>query len=155
MVQHRCPQPENISGNAAAEDTSSNLAGARVLTDDELTAGGLRKISAFVHAERSPNAERVKRARKKLTDSGVAQVNVLAPAEAHNTIKAVAKALQTTKSVQRVFEDLLTSEVRATNPDSIIIITTKRDSAALQGLAHRLSHLSGFRRFIARLIGLI
>ena len=112
-------------------------------------------LSAFMRTEPSANATRVKRARKKAAENGNAQINVLAPVCAHQTIKELAKALQAGGSTQSVFEGLLTAAVRVNNPDAVVIVSTRPEVATLERFAKRLAGLTGLRRLIARLIGLI
>jgi hypothetical protein len=49
------------------------------LTDDELLAGGMDRVVAFVRTKRSKEALRKERHRKKQTDSGKRQINIMVP----------------------------------------------------------------------------
>jgi hypothetical protein len=64
---------------------------ATVLTNDQLEAGGLRQVRAFVRTRASRNALRVQRHREKAAESGLQQVNVMAPEDARAAVKEIAK----------------------------------------------------------------
>lgn len=125
------------------------------LPDDALAAAGLKKVTAFVRVDPKGQAERAKKIREKRALGGVAQLNVLAPVSCHQTIKSVAKAFQSSGDVQPVLEQLLTSELRAKNPDALVVVTTSARQKVLENLERRLSRLTGFRKFIARLLGML
>lgn len=78
----------------------------KVLTEDDLLAGGLTPVRAFVRTRAGKAATRQQRHREKLQNEGVKQVNILAPAEAHPIIKALAERLRQGEDVQAVLRDL-------------------------------------------------
>jgi len=78
----------------------------KVLTEDDLLAGGLTPVRAFVRTRAGKAATRQQRHREKLENEGVKQVNILAPAEAHPIIKALAERLRQGEDVQAVLRDL-------------------------------------------------
>lgn len=78
----------------------------KVLTEDDLLAGGLTPVRAFVRTRAGKAATRQQRHREKLENEGVKQVNILAPAEAHPVIKALAERLRQGEDVQAVLRDL-------------------------------------------------
>lgn len=64
----------------------------KALSDDELKAGGLREVAAWVRTKQSKNALRLKRHWEKQAAAGVKQLNLPAPAEMHAPLKAMVKA---------------------------------------------------------------
>lgn len=77
-----------------------------VLSDDQLSAVGLRPIRAFVRSDASKNALRVKKHREKAAAEGLGQVNVVAPDEAKAALKAIAKRTAAGEPLQAVLRDL-------------------------------------------------
>lgn len=155
MTHDSCAQIESTGSALPMAHAATIPAFDAALPDDVLVAGGLRKVNAFIRAEPSANAVRIRRARKKAEENGNAQINVLAPVCAHQTIKELAKALQAGRSAQSVFEGLLTATVTVSNPEAVVIVSTKPEVAAFERFAKRLASLTGWRRFVARLVGLI
>lgn len=78
----------------------------RVLTEDDLLAGGFAPVRAYVRTKAGKAATRQRKHREKLENEGVKQVNILAPAEAHPVIKALAERLRQGEDVQAVLRDL-------------------------------------------------
>lgn len=78
----------------------------KVLTEDDLLAGGLAPVRAYVRTRAGKAATRQQRHREKLENEGVKQVNIVAPAEAHPVIKALAERLRQGEDVQAVLRDL-------------------------------------------------
>ena len=155
-MNQNLPQEPAISEAAVsladcAQSPNDNLE----LPDDVLAAAGLRKVNAFIRTEQSANAARVKRARQKAAESGAAQFNVLAPIAFHKTIKDLSKSLQSGEAAQAVFENLLTIEAKAINPDAVVIVSTREAVTTAERIARKLACLGGLRRLIARLLGLI
>ena len=79
---------------------------AAVLTDDQLEAGGLRQVRAFVRTKASKNALRVQKHREKAADEGLGQVNVVAPEAARDALKAIAKRTAGGEPLEAVLRDL-------------------------------------------------
>lgn len=80
---------ENIEdAQAGAWDMSHD-----VLTDDQLEAGGLVEVRAWVRSKASANALRQQRKREKQAEAGRAQVNVVVPEECKEPLKELAAAL--------------------------------------------------------------
>lgn len=79
---------------------------AKALTEDDLLAGGLAPVRAFVRTKAGKAATRQKRHREKLESGGVKQVNIVAPAEAHPVIKMLAERLREGEDLQAVLRDL-------------------------------------------------
>jgi len=78
----------------------------KVLTEDDLLAGGLAPVRAYVRTRAGKAATRQQRHREKLENEGVKQVNIVAPAEAHPVIKALAERLRQGEDLQTVLRDL-------------------------------------------------
>lgn len=79
---------------------------AAVLTDDQLEAGGLRQVRAFVRTRASKNALRVQKHREKAAADGLGQVNVVAPEAARDALKAIAKRTAGGEPLEAVLRDL-------------------------------------------------
>lgn len=123
------------------------------LTNDALKAAGLAKVYAFVRAEASANALRVRKAREKAADEGSRQVNVVVPIAAHRAIKAMAKELQEGASVTEALTALLTAEVAATHPRVVVRVMSAERAGEVDALAARVAALQGWRLRLARWIG--
>lgn len=78
----------------------------KVLTEDDLLAGGLTPVRAFVRTRAGKAATRQQKHREKLESVGIRQVNIQAPAEAHPVIKALAERLREGEDLQAVLRDL-------------------------------------------------
>ena len=128
---------------------------ANTLSDDFLASSGLRKVSAFVRAPKSANALRVKKAREKTREGGSGQVNVTAPVAVHTAIKSIAKELQTGKTICEVLEGALKAELKTSNPRASVQVISGLDAELHAQLAARLVRLEGWRRWLAKLIGLL
>ncbi len=147
--------PKDARADASTSQQSEFPTTVHGLPDDALAAVGLKKVTAFVRVDPKGQSERAKKIREKRALGGVAQLNVLAPVSSHQTIKSVAKAFQSTGDVEPVLEQLLTNELRAKNPDALVVVTTFTRQKVLENLERRLSRLTGFRKFIAKLLGML
>lgn len=78
----------------------------RVLTEDDLLAGGFAPVRAYVRTKAGKAATRQRKHREKLENEGVRQVNLMAPVEAHPVIKALAERLRQGEDLQTVLRDL-------------------------------------------------
>lgn len=74
----------------------------RVLSDDELQAGGLQPVKAYVRTKASKAADRQKRWREKKATEGLKQTNVQVPEEHQETIKEIARRLREGEPVESV-----------------------------------------------------
>ncbi len=124
------------------------------LVADALVAAGLKRVTAYVRDKASANAERVKRSREKLAESGVAQVNVRVPIALHQTIKDVANALQTKGDARQALEASLLAEVKSTFPHGTILVCDRQELEAFREFSRRMNGLSGWRQQLARLLGI-
>lgn len=66
----------------------------RVLSDDELQAGGLQPVKAYVRTKAGKAAERQQRYRQKKEAEGFKQTNVQVPEEHQETIREIARKLR-------------------------------------------------------------
>lgn len=78
----------------------------RVLSEDDLLAGGLTPVRAYVRTRAGKAASRQQRHRKKLESGGAKQVNIVAPVEAHPVLKVLAERLREGEDLQAVLRDL-------------------------------------------------
>ena len=98
---------------------------------------------------------RVKRAREKALNGGSGQINVMAPVDVHLAIKSIAKELQNGKNICEVLESALQLELKATNPSASVQVISGLDAQLHSRLAERLVRLEGWRKWLAKLIGLL
>jgi len=77
-----------------------------VLTDEQLAAGGLVKVNAFMRSKASANALRVQKHREKKEAEGVKQINVQANEEARQAIKAIADRTKAGEALSDVLATL-------------------------------------------------
>lgn len=129
-----------------------DVAEGALTTDAVIAAAGLRKVTAYVRESESANAIRVRRAREKIAAVGITQINVRAPKELQQTVKDLASALSDTGNARQALETLLTAEVNASTPGSALLVASQRQIEAYQVFVQR---LTGWRLFLARLLGLI
>ncbi|MFO1291749.1 MAG: hypothetical protein U1F07_01585 [Rubrivivax sp.] len=144
---------------------------AAALSDDALAASGLVKVAAYIRTKSSANATRVRKSRQKAADAGVRQLNVVVPLAAHAAMKAIAKDLQQGASLA----DVLTAAIAAAAPKPTAVPATATTQP--EPLTHAkpavaapappplprpfeleaagLSRLKGWRRLLARLLGLL
>ena len=78
----------------------------KALTEEDLLAGGLAPVRAYVRTRAGRAATRQQRHREKLESGGVKQVNLMAPVEAHPVIRALAERLRQGEDLQTVLRDL-------------------------------------------------
>lgn len=85
------------------------------LSDDALNAAGIVKVQAFVRSGQSANAKRAKKHRALQAQEGHRQLNVVAPASAHEAIKGIAAHVKNGGDIQAALEWALDS-VRKDSP---------------------------------------
>ena len=78
----------------------------QALTDEQLEAGGLAPVRAFVRTRAGKAALRAAKHKEKLAASGVKQVNVMAPESASEPIKEIATRTKAGEPVAQVLADL-------------------------------------------------
>jgi hypothetical protein len=66
----------------------------RALSDDELQAGGLQPVKAYVRTKAGKSAERQKRYRDKQKSEGFKQLNVQVPEQHQETIREIARKMR-------------------------------------------------------------
>ena len=107
-----------------------------VLTDDQLVSGGLAPVTTWARTNASKNALRVAKAKLKKAEAGVKQLNVQAPTEAHEVLKAVAKA-----------EPAVLAKVEAVLAGRPVQIA-QADERRLVKIGRKVEALSGWRRSV-------
>lgn len=134
----------------------------KVLTDERLAAGGLVKVNAFMRSKASANALRVKRHRDRKEAEGVKQINVQATEEAREVIKEIAKRTATGEELESVLAQIV-SEAGISLPTAAPEATKTpqpkpehltAEEKRLVAIGHQVETLSGWRRALARIIGL-
>lgn len=125
------------------------------LSDEALATSGLVRVSAYVRTRSSANALRIKKARQRAAADGLRQLNVVVPIEAHAAIRAFVKDLQAGSGVVDAAKALLVGESAAGTPDVVVQLVDVKRAAVLERLAAQLAGLSGWRRWFARLAGLV
>ena len=99
--------------NAKSAENPENM-----LTDEQLEAGGLQQVRAFVRTKASKNALRVAKAKAKREENGIRQLNIQAHESAHQALRELAKATASGSSLEQALEQLgylqaLTAEQKA------------------------------------------
>jgi hypothetical protein len=128
---------------------------AAVLTDDQLEAGGLRQVRAFVRTRASKNALRVQKHREKAAAEGLGQVNVVAPDEARDVLRAIAKRTAGGEALEAVLRDLAGLQRPQAVPGSAPApkVDTSPSPAKLPGadaLVVAAAHAPGLRGWLIR-----
>ena len=120
---------------------------AAVLTDDQLEAGGLRQVRAFVRTKASKNALRVQKHREKAAAEGLGQVNVVAPDEAKEALRAIAKRTAGGESLEAVLRDLAGLQRPQAGPAPAPKVDTSPEADAMVVAA---AHAPGLRGWLIR-----
>lgn len=95
------PKPQSMSVHAPVPEA---------LSDDELSAHGLQKTTAFVRREPSASARRSRRAREKSEADGIRQVNLRLPEQVHAAMKELAREMQQGASFAEALQHALDNE---------------------------------------------
>jgi hypothetical protein len=96
------------------EVPESSIDAAAVLSDEDLAAGGLVPVAAFMRTRSSANASRLKKSRAKADAAGLRQLNVVVPVAAHAAIKAMARELQAGAALHDVLQAALVNATQGT-----------------------------------------
>ena len=129
---------------------------AAVLTDDQLEAGGLRQVRAFVRTKASKNALRVQKHREKAAAEGLGQVNVVAPEAARKALKTIAKRTSGGEPLEAVLRDCLASVMTEESPvmpnESPVMGATITATAPLEvdAMVVAAAHAPGLRGWLIR-----
>ena len=92
----------------------------RVLTDEDLQAGGLTKITAHVRTRAGKSALRAKRHKEKEAQRGVKQVNVMAPESVQPVIREIALRTKNGESLEDVIRDITPTPAPALPPAPVL-----------------------------------
>ena len=108
-----------------------------VLTDDQLSAGGLVKVETYIRTKSSAAATRKAAQREREAAAGVRQLNLKCSEEHAVVLKDLAAALAAGDPIEQVVFD--------------------RDPALQYAVVmlHQLQSLTGWRKWLARLLGLV
>lgn len=106
---------------------------AAVLTDDQLEAGGLRQVRAFVRTKASKNALRVQKHREKAAAEGLGQVNVVAPEAARKALKTIAKRTSGGEPLEAVLRDLAGLQSPQAVPEADALVVAAAHAPGLRG----------------------
>lgn len=119
-----------------------------VLTDEQLKEGGLVSVNAFMRTKASKNALRVRKSKEKAEAGGVKQINVQAPVETHAVIKQIADRAKSGEPVQSVINSLAV-------PVTVVQQPQEQEQERLIEIGKKIDALQGYRRVIARLLGIL
>lgn len=122
---------------------------AAVLTDDQLEAGGLRQVRAFVRTKASRNALRVQKHREKAAAEGLGQVNVVAPEAARKALKTIAKRTSGGEPLEAVLRDCLASVMTEESPVMGATITATAP-LEVDAMVVAAAHAPGLRGWLIR-----
>jgi nucleotide-binding universal stress UspA family protein len=119
---------------------------ATVLTNDQLEAGGLRQVRAFVRTRASRNALRVQKHREKAAEGGLQQVNVVAPEAARDAVKEIARRTTAGEPLEAVLLDVAKAPAApaAAPAPKVDTSTSTSEADALVIAAARRSGLRGW-----------
>ena len=106
---------------------------AAVLTDDQLEAGGLRQVRAFVRTKASKNALRVQKHGEKAAAEGLGQVNVVAPEAARKALKTIAKRTSGGEPLEAVLRDLAGLQSPQAVPEADALVVAAAHAPGLRG----------------------
>lgn len=100
---------DSAGGAGAAAEQSNTIVGP--LTDEELRAGGMKGVVAFIRTERSKASMRTEKHRTKQGNAGKRQINLFVPKDDRSraTIRGAATAIES-EVFHRAIELLLTDE---------------------------------------------
>lgn len=101
---------QQIESSPKPESTCVDAPGPDLMTDDELSAYGLQKTTAFVRREPSAAARRSRRAREKSGAEGIRQVNLTLPQQVHTAMKQLAREMQQGASFAEALQHALDNE---------------------------------------------
>jgi hypothetical protein len=76
------------------------------LTDEQLREMGLKPVRSFIRTDASKAALRTAKHRAKLEEEGRAQLNVVAPLEAHELVKELTRRITAGEDPRAVLSDL-------------------------------------------------
>ncbi len=105
-------KPDDAAAAADGDETAQEQNHVVVpLTDDELRAGGMKRTVAYIRTERSKEALRKEKHRKKQQESGKRQININVPDDDRSraTVRGAAIAIED-EVAHRAFELLLADE---------------------------------------------
>nr|CRY97976.1 hypothetical protein [uncultured prokaryote] len=80
------------------------------LTDEQLREMGLKPVRSFIRTDASKAALRTAKHRAKLEEEGRAQLNVVAPLEAHELVKELTRRITAGEDPRAVLSDLAGSQ---------------------------------------------
>lgn len=78
----------------------------QAITDEALQAGGLKPVKAWVRTKQANNAIRTERYKQRQAAAGVKQINIQAPQEAHDVLKAIGTRTKAGEPLADVLRDL-------------------------------------------------
>lgn len=107
----------------------------KALTADDLRAGGLVQVEAWVRTRTSKAAGRAKAYKERLAVQGIQQVNVLAPESAEPVLKAIAQRTAQGEEVQQVLRNL-------------VAVAVSDEEKRLANLGGKVESLRGLRRWL-------
>lgn len=145
--------------NTMSEVKLENKLIEKSLNNDDLARAGLYPISAFIRAEKSKNASRVKKSRLKSEGEGLKQLNVQARPEIHSIIKEIAKGTQETSStLPKILKKLLieiTPKVEIKEEKLVRFIDHNIFERNIYALGGRVASLVGWRRKVVIFLGIL
>lgn len=135
---------------------------ATVLSDEQLTAGGLVKVAAFMRTKASANALRVKKHREKAEAEGIKQINVQAPEDAREVIKTIADRTKAGEAVAQVLASLVPNKPLDSPTQRPMEGPTQEplqgpidpETIAMAKIGRQVIQLKGWRRILAQMAGL-
>lgn len=121
----------------------------QVLSDEQLERGGLVRVEAFMRTKTSAAAARKAKQRETQEAAGIKQANIVAPAAVVETLKHIAKACATGDTIEKA---ILANVPTVT---SHVLVTPDPELATLAEIGRKVKALTGWKRMIAKTIGIV
>lgn len=121
-----------------------------VLTDEQLQAGGLTKINAYVRSTPSKNAVRLKKQKDKAAENGIKQLNIQVPISMHETMKQIANHAQTDEKLK----EILVWFVEHPMLPGFLASSTKRELILAVKNGREVGSMSGWKRLVGKALGM-
>jgi hypothetical protein len=96
------------------------------LSNADLARGGLCRADAWIRPEKSANARRMERKHCKLEDSGLRQVNIVAPIAFHDVLKGIGQRMRAGEDPYGVMLDVIVGGAVSQEGQEIILELIRR-----------------------------
>lgn len=148
---------EDITGQDKPIDADA------ILTDEQLERGGLVKVEAFMRTRTSAAAARKAKQRERDESEGLKQVNIKATEEVGATLKSIAaeigRGATLVDAIVKTVPSVTSHALVTPKPEIIevekLVEVSNPETERLAEIGRKAEALKGWRRMIAKAIGLI